>query len=241
MTVKLPADSRSWSPSPESLLSPWAGCHVELLFLRYISLTGIWTLEAVLPRHLWFTSWSPCYDCARHVAATSCGVPQPEPADLHSAPLLLDKERRAGKQGCDAAPLESDRHHDLQRCRGPFSPALQSRTGHSDWEKPGWEIGREADSTRPQSLTHLWAPKTYPELEEKNEWAQDFGRVAGFSFFPHDLDSTHPLLSPFKFSNRLFLLLEYFLWKIVKELSKPGRDCMKIRLNVSRQAKASFW
>ncbi|KAH0521170.1 Single-stranded DNA cytosine deaminase [Microtus ochrogaster] len=43
-----------------------SGCHVELLFLRYIS---DWDLDpGRCYRVTWFTSWSPCYDCARHVA-----------------------------------------------------------------------------------------------------------------------------------------------------------------------------
>ncbi|XP_043823540.1 single-stranded DNA cytosine deaminase [Dromiciops gliroides] len=42
------------------------GCHVELIFLRYIS---AWDLDpSRCYRVTWFTSWSPCYDCARHVA-----------------------------------------------------------------------------------------------------------------------------------------------------------------------------
>ncbi|KAM8978968.1 single-stranded DNA cytosine deaminase isoform 2-T2 [Sarcophilus harrisii] len=42
------------------------GCHVELLFLQYIS---AWDLDpSRCYRVTWFTSWSPCYDCARHVA-----------------------------------------------------------------------------------------------------------------------------------------------------------------------------
>ncbi|XP_078506522.1 single-stranded DNA cytosine deaminase [Lissotriton helveticus] len=42
------------------------GCHVELLFLRYI--VG-WNMDPHrCYRITWFTSWSPCYDCARHTA-----------------------------------------------------------------------------------------------------------------------------------------------------------------------------
>lgn len=58
--------SITW-PHPSSFLSLLqSGCHVEVLFLRYIA---AWDLD---PKHCyritWFTSWSPCYDCARHVA-----------------------------------------------------------------------------------------------------------------------------------------------------------------------------
>lgn len=54
-------------------LSPQSGCHVELLFLRYIS---DWDLDpGRCYRVTWFTSWSPCYDCARHVADFLRGNP----------------------------------------------------------------------------------------------------------------------------------------------------------------------
>ncbi|EHB11238.1 Activation-induced cytidine deaminase [Heterocephalus glaber] len=50
-----------------------SGCHVELLFLRYIS---DWDLDpGRCYRVTWFTSWSPCYDCARHVADFLRGNP----------------------------------------------------------------------------------------------------------------------------------------------------------------------
>ncbi|XP_060046810.1 uncharacterized protein LOC103126722 [Erinaceus europaeus] len=50
-----------------------SGCHVELLFLRYIS---DWDLDpGRCYRVTWFTSWSPCYDCARHVAEFLRGNP----------------------------------------------------------------------------------------------------------------------------------------------------------------------
>lgn len=46
---------------------------MELLFLRYIS---DWDLDpGRCYRVTWFTSWSPCYDCARHVADFLRGNP----------------------------------------------------------------------------------------------------------------------------------------------------------------------
>uniref|UniRef100_H3ALQ6 Activation induced cytidine deaminase n=1 Tax=Latimeria chalumnae TaxID=7897 RepID=H3ALQ6_LATCH len=60
---------RRYNPASYSLdfgfLRNKSGCHVEMLFLRF--LTG-WNIDPTLPYSVtWFTSWSPCYDCSQHV------------------------------------------------------------------------------------------------------------------------------------------------------------------------------
>ncbi|ETE61351.1 hypothetical protein L345_12899, partial [Ophiophagus hannah] len=71
-------------------------CHVEVLFLRYIS---TWDLD---PRHCyritWFTSWSPCYDCARHVADFLCAYPNLT-LRIFAARLYFCEERNAEPEG----------------------------------------------------------------------------------------------------------------------------------------------
>ncbi|KAH0628651.1 hypothetical protein JD844_010044 [Phrynosoma platyrhinos] len=73
-----------------------SGCHVEVLFLRYIS---TWDLD---PRHCyritWFTSWSPCYDCARHVADFLCAYPNLT-LRIFAARLYFCEERNAEPEG----------------------------------------------------------------------------------------------------------------------------------------------
>lgn len=108
-----------------------------------------------------------------------------------------------------------DRHHDPS-VLGTFGPRSQSRTGHSDWENVR-EIGeRGGISPPPQSPNSLsLAPKAIKEnWRKRTVGPRLWGGVAGFSFFPHDLSSDpSPPSLLFKFSNRLFLLLEYFCGK----------------------------
>lgn len=79
-----------------SLLSPQSGCHVELLFLRYIS---DWDLDpGRCYRVTWFTSWSPCYDCARHVADFLRGNPNLS-LRIFTARLYFCEDRKAEPEG----------------------------------------------------------------------------------------------------------------------------------------------
>ncbi|XP_030690316.1 single-stranded DNA cytosine deaminase [Globicephala melas] len=74
-----------------------AGCHVELLFLRYIS---DWDLDpGRCYRVTWFTSWSPCYDCARHVADFLRGYPNLSLRIFTARLYFCDKERKAEPEG----------------------------------------------------------------------------------------------------------------------------------------------
>ncbi|KAB1254286.1 Single-stranded DNA cytosine deaminase, partial [Camelus dromedarius] len=74
-----------------------AGCHVELLFLRYIS---DWDLDpGRCYRVTWFTSWSPCYDCARHVADFLRGYPNLSLRIFTARLYFCDKDRKAEPEG----------------------------------------------------------------------------------------------------------------------------------------------
>ncbi|KAK1163365.1 single-stranded DNA cytosine deaminase-like [Acipenser oxyrinchus oxyrinchus] len=58
------------SPTSDSLdfgfLRNRSGCHVEVLFLRYMS---AWQIDPRLSYSVtWFCSWSPCFGCALHLA-----------------------------------------------------------------------------------------------------------------------------------------------------------------------------
>ncbi|XP_062971832.1 single-stranded DNA cytosine deaminase [Cynocephalus volans] len=73
-----------------------SGCHVELLFLRYIS---DWDLDpGRCYRVTWFTSWSPCYDCARHVADFLRGYPNLS-LRIFTARLYFCEDRKAEPEG----------------------------------------------------------------------------------------------------------------------------------------------
>uniref|UniRef100_A0A8I5NF79 Activation induced cytidine deaminase n=1 Tax=Papio anubis TaxID=9555 RepID=A0A8I5NF79_PAPAN len=73
-----------------------SGCHVELLFLRYIS---DWDLDpGRCYRVTWFTSWSPCYDCARHVADFLRGNPNLS-LRIFTARLYFCEDRKAEPEG----------------------------------------------------------------------------------------------------------------------------------------------
>nr|5W1C_A Chain A, MBP fused activation-induced cytidine deaminase [synthetic construct]5W1C_B Chain B, MBP fused activation-induced cytidine deaminase [synthetic construct] len=72
------------------------GCHVALLFLRYIS---DWDLDpGRCYRVTWFTSWSPCYDCARHVADFLRGNPNLS-LRIFTARLYFCEDRKAEPEG----------------------------------------------------------------------------------------------------------------------------------------------
>nr|XP_023404492.1 single-stranded DNA cytosine deaminase [Loxodonta africana] len=73
-----------------------SGCHVELLFLRYIS---DWDLDpGRCYRVTWFTSWSPCYDCARHVTDFLRGYPNLT-LRIFTARLYFCEGRKAEPEG----------------------------------------------------------------------------------------------------------------------------------------------
>ncbi|ERE67113.1 activation-induced cytidine deaminase [Cricetulus griseus] len=73
-----------------------SGCHVELLFLRYIS---DWDLDpGRCYRVTWFTSWSPCYDCARHVAEFLRWNPNLS-LRIFTARLYFCEDRKAEPEG----------------------------------------------------------------------------------------------------------------------------------------------
>ncbi|XP_021564378.1 single-stranded DNA cytosine deaminase [Carlito syrichta] len=73
-----------------------SGCHVELLFLRYIA---AWDLDpGRCYRVTWFTSWSPCYDCARHVADFLRGNPNLS-LRIFTARLYFCEDRKAEPEG----------------------------------------------------------------------------------------------------------------------------------------------
>jgi hypothetical protein len=79
-----------------SLLFLQSGCHVELLFLRYIS---DWDLDpGRCYRVTWFTSWSPCYDCARHVAEFLRWNPNLS-LRIFTARLYFCEDRKAEPEG----------------------------------------------------------------------------------------------------------------------------------------------
>lgn len=72
------------------------GCHVELLFLRYIT---DWDLDpGRCYRVTWFISWSPCYDCARHVADFLRGNPNIS-LRIFTARLYFCEDRKAEPEG----------------------------------------------------------------------------------------------------------------------------------------------
>ncbi|KAL2776889.1 single-stranded DNA cytosine deaminase isoform 2 [Daubentonia madagascariensis] len=74
-----------------------SGCHVELLFLRYIS---DWDLDpGRCYRVTWFTSWSPCYDCARHVADFLRGNPNLSLRIFTARLYFCDKDHKAEPEG----------------------------------------------------------------------------------------------------------------------------------------------
>lgn len=80
-------------PSPSF---PKMGCHVEVLFLRYIS---AWDLDpGRCYRITWFTSWSPCYDCARHVADFLRAYPNLT-LRIFTARLYFCEDRKAEPEG----------------------------------------------------------------------------------------------------------------------------------------------
>lgn len=98
MAVKLPVlQERSLNVTHSSPpLCPQSGCHVELLFLRYIS---DWDLDpGRCYRVTWFTSWSPCYDCARHVADFLRGYPNLS-LRIFTARLYFCEDRKAEPEG----------------------------------------------------------------------------------------------------------------------------------------------
>lgn len=69
---------------------------MELLFLRYIS---DWDLDpGRCYRVTWFTSWSPCYDCARHVADFLRGYPNLS-LRIFAARLYFCEDRKAEPEG----------------------------------------------------------------------------------------------------------------------------------------------
>lgn len=69
---------------------------MELLFLRYIS---DWDLDpGRCYRVTWFTSWSPCYDCARHVADFLRGNPNLS-LRIFTARLYFCEDRKAEPEG----------------------------------------------------------------------------------------------------------------------------------------------
>ncbi|XP_030043111.1 single-stranded DNA cytosine deaminase-like [Microcaecilia unicolor] len=73
-----------------------SGCHVELLFLRLI---GGWALDPCRSYRLtWFTSWSPCYDCARHTADFLQANPNLS-LRIFTARLYFCEERNAEPEG----------------------------------------------------------------------------------------------------------------------------------------------
>ncbi|OWK54547.1 Single-stranded DNA cytosine deaminase [Lonchura striata] len=72
------------------------GCHVEVLFLRYIA---AWDLD---PGHCyritWFTSWSPCYDCSQHIASFLRSYPNLT-LRIFMARLYFCEDRKAEPEG----------------------------------------------------------------------------------------------------------------------------------------------
>uniref|UniRef100_A0A8C5NQ20 Activation induced cytidine deaminase n=1 Tax=Junco hyemalis TaxID=40217 RepID=A0A8C5NQ20_JUNHY len=72
------------------------GCHVEVLFLRYIA---AWDLDpGRCYRITWFTSWSPCYDCAQHIASFLRSYPNLS-LRIFMARLYFCEERKAEPEG----------------------------------------------------------------------------------------------------------------------------------------------
>ncbi|XP_027761875.1 single-stranded DNA cytosine deaminase, partial [Empidonax traillii] len=72
------------------------GCHVEVLFLRYIA---AWDLDpGRCYRITWFTSWSPCYDCAQHVANFLRSYPNLT-LRIFTARLYFCEDRKAEPEG----------------------------------------------------------------------------------------------------------------------------------------------
>ncbi|KAI1242126.1 hypothetical protein IHE44_0005643 [Lamprotornis superbus] len=72
------------------------GCHVEVLFLRYIA---AWDLDpGRCYRITWFTSWSPCYDCAQHIANFLRSYPNLT-LRIFMARLYFCEDRKAEPEG----------------------------------------------------------------------------------------------------------------------------------------------
>ncbi|KAM7066672.1 single-stranded DNA cytosine deaminase [Acridotheres tristis] len=72
------------------------GCHVEVLFLRYIA---AWDLDpGRCYRITWFTSWSPCYDCAQHIASFLRSYPNLT-LRIFMARLYFCEDRKAEPEG----------------------------------------------------------------------------------------------------------------------------------------------
>uniref|UniRef100_A0A8C3EGE5 Uncharacterized protein n=1 Tax=Corvus moneduloides TaxID=1196302 RepID=A0A8C3EGE5_CORMO len=75
---------------------PKMGCHVEVLFLRYIA---AWDLDpGRCYRITWFTSWSPCYDCAQHIANFLRSYPNLT-LRIFMARLYFCEDRKAEPEG----------------------------------------------------------------------------------------------------------------------------------------------
>ena len=169
MAVKLPAGQVKVSNPPLSPLpSPQAGCHVELLFLRYIS---DWDLDpGRCYRVTWFTSWSPCYDCARHVADFLRGYPNLSLRIFTARLYFCDKNRKAEPEGLRRLHRAGVQIAIMtfKGAQGLFCPAQQSTVCNSDWEEPGWGGITGAEFWE---FWFAFGAKSYQlELEEKNQW-----------------------------------------------------------------------
>lgn len=162
---------RNQEPGP--LLSPQSGCHVELLFLRYIS---DWDLDpGRCYRVTWFTSWSPCYDCARHVADFLRGNPNLS-LRIFTARLYFCEDRKAEPEGLRrlhrAGVQIAIMTFKGTRRRGTFWPgsgqplSLRMAIPTQGSEEGGETRGTE-NCTRIQ--VHVWSPSLSTRiLEGKN-------------------------------------------------------------------------
>ncbi|KAK1341418.1 hypothetical protein QTO34_017824 [Cnephaeus nilssonii] len=112
-----------------------SGCHVELLFLRYIS---DWDLDpGRCYRVTWFTSWSPCYDCARHVADFLRGTPTSLRRILLSQVRFRmgRQEERAGIRGLENLGIQEDIGTVQRRFRCQFSIVDRREQKHKHIEQ----------------------------------------------------------------------------------------------------------
>uniref|UniRef100_A0A7N9CVU9 Activation induced cytidine deaminase n=1 Tax=Macaca fascicularis TaxID=9541 RepID=A0A7N9CVU9_MACFA len=133
-----------------------SGCHVELLFLRYIS---DWDLDpGRCYRVTWFTSWSPCYDCARHVADFLRGNPNLS-LRIFTARLYFCEDRKAEPEGLRRLHRAGVQIA-IMTFKGAKGPSAQAQCSspHSGLRcRTNESVGKHQGKKWAGILVHLWS------------------------------------------------------------------------------------